>query len=59
MTAPHVSDKSHKLQERFSEAEHTELRGQDSEAWQGVVAILLLIVSVGLVLAVITLTATS
>lgn len=58
MTAPHVSDKSHQLAQRFSEQEHSELRAEDSEAWKGVVAILLLIVTVGLVLAAITLRAT-
>ena len=58
MTAPHVSDKSHKLEERFTEQEHHDLRAEDSEAWHNVVAVLLLIVSIGLVLAVITLRAT-
>lgn len=58
MTAPHVSSKSHKLDERFTEDVHKELRAEDSEAWHGVVAILLLIVTVGLILAVITLSAT-
>lgn len=58
MTAPHVSNQSHKLEERFTEDTNRELRAEDSEAWKGVVAILLLIVSVGLVLAVITLRAT-
>jgi len=54
MTAPHVGDGSHKLEERFSEAEHAELRAEDSQAWNAVVAVLLFIVSIGLVLAVLT-----
>ena len=60
MTAADQTDeKSHEIFSHFSPEEQHELKAEDSEAWHNVVAVLLLIVSVGLILAVITVRATS
>jgi hypothetical protein len=51
--------KSHAIFNQFPPEEQHELKQEDSQAWYNVVAVLLLIVCVGLVLATITFFATS
>jgi hypothetical protein len=54
--APHTdTEKQDDLWHTMNRTTRDELHAEDSEAWQGVVGILLFIVSIGLVLAVLTL----